>query len=315
MIDPQRLDGQEATTSMHRPSRPASPVSKTAPQVVRRRAAAKVNLTLAVHRRRPDGFHEIESWTVPVGLFDELVFKPAAGLTLTIRGNPSNVPDGPSNLACRAAEALAGSVDQEASAAIELVKHIPTGAGLGGGSSDAAATLLGLNALWRLDWPAQRLMPIAARLGSDVPMFLQPGPTLIRGRGERVEPLRDGWEGWIALVVPSYGISTASVYKRWAGPRPRPIEQQHPWKRLPGDARGLSALLFNDLEDAAFATQPRLGRLHATLDGLDGRSVHMTGSGSCLFAIFDSPEEAGDWRREALPRLDQGDRILLAPTI
>jgi 4-diphosphocytidyl-2-C-methyl-D-erythritol kinase len=347
MIDPQRLDGQKAATTMDRSprpggppfpaplegaaeragpptpaersnsvlSRPAGPVPNTAEQVVRRRAAAKVNLTLAVHSRRPDGFHEIESWTVPVGLFDELVFKPAAGLTLTVGGNHSNVPAGHSNLACRAAAALARSGDRKAAVAIELVKRIPTGAGLGGGSSDAAATLLGLNTLWRLDWPVERLMPIAARLGSDVPMFLEPGPVVIRGRGELVEPLRDGWHGWLALVAPSYGISTASVYERWAGPRPRPMEQQRPWERLPSDARELSALLFNDLEDAAFAGEPRLGRLHAALSGLGGRSVRMTGSGSCLFAIFDSPEEAGDWRREALPRLDQGDRILLAPTI
>jgi 4-diphosphocytidyl-2-C-methyl-D-erythritol kinase len=199
--------------------------------------------------------------------------------------------------------------------AIELEKHIPTGAGLGGGSSDAAATLLGLNSLWRLDRPVERLMPIAAQLGSDVPMFLEPGSAVIRGRGERVERLKAGWQGWLALVVPSYGVSTASVYARWAGPRPRQAAPRRPWERLPGDAEELSPLLFNDLEDAAFAGEPRLGRLHAALDGLAGRPVRMTGSGSCLFALFDSREEARNWRREALPRLDQGDRILVAATV
>jgi len=283
-------------------------------QVVHRRAPAKVNLTLAVLRRRMDGFHELESWVMTVGLFDELTFAPATRLSLTVQAPSRAVPTGASNLVWRAAMGLAEASRREPAVSLKLLKRIPVGAGLGGGSSDAAATLLGLNLFWELNWPVERLMPIAARLGSDVPLFLEPGPAVIRGRGERVERLTMGWEGWLALVVPSYGIPTSRVYQYWVeGGRIR-HSQTPVWLQRPGSALELSWRLFNDLEAAAFSCEPRLKRLHAALDGLDERAVRMTGSGSCLFAVFDSETEAEHWRRQARPHLEQQDDILVAKT-
>lgn len=284
-------------------------------QVVRRSAAAKVNLTLSVLGRRPDGFHEIESWVVPVGLSDELTFAPATALSLVLRGGASGAPADASNLVWRAAAALAAAAGRQPDVEIELEKRIPVGAGLGGGSSDAAATLLGLNALWGLNWPVGRLVPIAARLGSDVPLFLQPGPAVIRGRGERVQRLVTSWKGWLVLVVPSYGVSTAEVYRRWrARAQPRPTRRAA-WSRSSWRAAELSSQLFNDLEEEAFACEPRLARLHANLDGLAGRRVRMTGSGSCLFAIFDSQAEAEDWKRQASARPDEGETMAVVRTM
>ena len=270
-------------------------------------AFAKVNLTLAVLGRRPDGFHELESWVVQVGLWDELRLAKAAELSLTVDDSAvmSTVSGDSSNLVWRAAEELAKSAGREPAAAIELVKRIPVGAGLGGGSSDAAATLLGLNRLWMLNWPLEKLMPIAAALGSDVPLFMERGCAVIRGRGEFVERLAATWSGWLVLVVPAFGLVTAEVYRRWSeecgggGAR----GGSSPWSALPCDAAGLAGKMFNDLEAAAFSCEPRLAAMHAAIDGLDGKTVRMTGSGSSLFAVVDSKGEAEAWRHKVVDRL------------
>jgi 4-diphosphocytidyl-2-C-methyl-D-erythritol kinase len=283
-------------------------------QVVRRQAPAKVNLSLAVLGRRSDGFHELESWVVPISLHDELSFAPAAGLSLTVLGMRETVRADPSNLVSRAATAMARAAGRRPEVMIRLEKRIPVGGGLGGGSSDAAATLLGLNALWDLNWPEERLMVIAAELGSDVGLFLRPGPVVLRGRGERVERLEASWEGWLAVVVPSYGLSTALVYGRFS-PGPEERTGENPvWSRRVEDATALSRCLFNDLEPAAFGCEPRLEALHAALSGLEDRAVRMTGSGSCLFALFDTELEAKAWRGRASAHLAEGDEILVVQT-
>lgn len=283
-------------------------------QVVRRQAPAKVNLTLAVFGRCPDGYHELESWVVPISLHDELSFAPAAGLSLTVLGTRETLHADPSNLVSRAAMAMARTAGRRPEAMIRLEKHIPVGGGLGGGSSDAAATLLGLNSLWDLHWPQERLMEIAAELGSDVGLFLRPGPVVLRGRGERVEQLSASWKGWLALVMPSYGVSTALVYGRFLQEPGQRAGESPVWSRPVSDATALSRCLFNDLEPAAFACEPRLGALHAALDGLEDRAVRMTGSGSCLFAIFDTELEARAWRGRASAHLAEGDEILVVKT-
>jgi 4-diphosphocytidyl-2-C-methyl-D-erythritol kinase len=291
-------------------------------RIVRCRAPAKLNMTLAVLGRRPDGFHDLESWVVQVEWFDELAFAPAVSLSLNVHGMRSTVPADDSNLVRQAATALADAAGRDPAAMIELEKHIAVGAGLGGGSSDAAATLLGLNSLWGLDWPVRRLTPIAAELGSDVPFFLEPGSAVIRGRGDRVERLAARWAGWFALVVPPYGVSTAKVYDRWepqAPPNHRPeagaTARAAVWADPPGDASALSSRLFNDLTTPAFACEPRLARLHAALDGLAGRQVHLTGSGSCLFAIFDSEAEAEGWKQQASALLEEGDTVTVVRSL
>ncbi len=287
----------------------------SASQTIRHRAPAKLNLTLAVLGRRPDGFHELESWVVTIGWFDYLVFRHADELSLHVRDAGASLPADESNLVWRAAVALAEASGRKAAANIELEKHIAVGAGLGGGSSDAAATLTGLNALWELNWSVDQLMPLAAGLGSDVPLFLESGAAVIRGRGERVERLPANWQGWVALIVPAFGVSTTDVYRRWRAEDTTPAQRSEPWAPPYPDAAALSTRLFNDLADAAFAGEPRLAKLHGILDGLNGRSVHLTGSGSCLFALFDEEAEAEDWSKRASTAAGDGTDLRVVPTV
>ena len=278
-------------------------------------APAKVNLTLAVLGRRPDGYHELESWIVMLRWYDRLVLTEQAGLSLAIEGECAGVVADESNLVWRAAVALAGATGRRADAAVTLRKQIPIGGGLGGGSSDAAAALVGLNRLWEADWPVARLAPIAAELGSDVPLFLEHGSAIIRGRGEQVERLADGWKGWLTLIVPDYAVSTPEVYRRWTGGGPRPAAKREPWRDRALGSGELGRRLFNELEAAAFAAEPRLKALHGRLDGLDGRSVRMTGSGSCLFAVFDAEAEAQAWGRLASELLEDGEKVRVVETV
>lgn len=291
----------------------------TPQQVLTYLAPAKANLTLAVLGRRPDGYHDIESWVVMLGWYDRLTFRESTGLSLTVDGRQDGLPAAESNLVWRAAVALAKAAGLEAKAAIGLEKDIPIGAGLGGGSSDAAATLLGLTRLWRLAWPVERLLPVAAELGSDVPVFLRPGAAVIRGRGEDVERLSTGWQGWLAVILPPYPVATAAVYERWTiggfAACAKPPAERRPWRRGSMGGRELAALLFNDLEGPAFAVEPRLQGLHGLLDGLDGRRVRMTGSGSALFTVFDTEAEALAWSRRAGEQLGGQAEVRVVPTV
>lgn len=273
-------------------------------------APAKLNLTLAVLGHRLDGFHEIESWVVKVDWSDELTFAPASTLSMSIHGDVTGLAADESNLVLRAARALADESGHAATAAITLEKKIPLGAGLGGGSSDAAATLRGLSELWALNWPDDRLLAIAQRIGSDVPLFVEKAPGLvIRGRGERLEPVPASLKGWAAIIVPGYSILTASVYGALTGDRPGDRAPIKLWLESGRTLFELQMLLFNDLEPAALTCEPRLGTLLKTLDARNGRRVHMTGSGSCLFALFDGREEADRWRDDARKLVHEPTRI------
>lgn len=281
---------------------------------IRCRAPGKVNLSLAALGRRPDGFHDIESWVVPFDWCDRLVLAPADHLSLTVSGRSEGVPAGETNLAWRAAVALAEAAGRRPDVSVSLEKTLPPGAGLGGGSSDAAAVLLGLNELWRLDWPVKRLAPIAAALGSDVPLFLTAGSAVIRGRGERVERIACPWRGWLVLVIPPFGLSTAAVYAAWSPDAVAAERSRSPWTTPHLNSRALMDLLFNDLERAAFAVEPRLAKLHGELDGLDGRRVRMTGSGSALFSAFDHEVMAKAWRDTAAARVGEEVEVRVVPT-
>jgi 4-diphosphocytidyl-2-C-methyl-D-erythritol kinase len=266
------------------------------PEVIEIRAPAKVNLSLAVKRRRDDGYHEIESWVVKTPPADGVTLRPADALSLRVSGD-ERVPTDARNLAWRAATRLAEACDAPCRAEMSIEKRIPVGMGLGGGSSDAAAVLIGLQRLWRIELAAERLAGIALDVGSDVPLFLRQSASIIRGRGERISPAPD-WSGYLALVVPPFGLSTARVYARWRPGRHRP-DDRRPWQHAAAGARELDDRLFNDLEEPAKASEPRLGALFDALDGLAGRRIHMTGSGACLFALFDDDAEAAPWGRRA----------------
>lgn len=279
------------------------------------RTPAKINLTLAIRSRRPDGFHEIESWITPIALYDTLTFTESNDWQLAIHPAHPTVAADETNLIAKAAQALAAAAGRSCHTNVTLDKRIPVGAGLGGGSSDAAATLLGLNTLWNLNWPLARLTTIAAALGSDVPLFLDPRPVIVRGRGEIIEPLPSSWRGWIALVLPSFSLATADVYRRHAQLHAPIRSHVQPWPASSLPADELAPHLFNDLEPAAFDLAPRLRTLHTDLNAVDARPARMTGSGSCLFTIFDAQSDAERWAAKAQPTLDDSDRIEIVATL
>ena len=295
-------------------------------------APAKVNLTLAVLGRRPDGFHELESWVVRVDWCDDLFIEAADDWTFTVESpHGGDAPADDSNLVCRAASALAAASGHPRTSRVRLVKHVPSGAGLGGGSSDAAAALTLLNALWGLNWPIPRLAEVGATVGSDVPLFLGTASAVLRGRGERVEPAACDWRGWLVLIGPRFGVATADVYREHAqqaagrigtlsdavrsGATPARPSLSEIWRRIARDKTGWEGVLFNDLEPAAFACEPRLAALHAAIDGLQGRPVRMTGSGSCLFSVFLTEADAAAWAVAASARIQLEADIKIVRTL
>lgn len=252
---------------------------------------AKINWTLGVVGRRPDGFHDIESLVTAITLFDELTFSREPDSRLEVICDRDDVPTGEGNLIWRAASLLATESGVRSGMTCGLTKRIPMGGGLGGGSSNAATTLLGLNQLWGLNWPTDRLLPLAARLGSDVAFFLYGGSAIISGRGEQVRPVSLGWAGWIVLLLPGVAVSTAEVYGRWGAERDRPCAPSI------ATAQGLTAVRwmeqgYNMLEAPAFQVRPVLREWQERAAILAGRPVRMSGSGSTLFTAFDEESEA-----------------------
>src|SRR5262245_25269387 len=174
---------------------------------------AKVNLFLEVHRRRPDGYHELSSLMITVGLFDSLELSESSSGEVRLECDLPGLSTGPDNLVVRAAEMIRSRFGVTSGLEMRLSKRIPMQAGLAGGSSDAAATLLGLNSLWRLGQSAAQLGALGAELGSDVTFFFHGPAAWCTGRGETVEPLKPGRPLDLVLVCPNVGLSTAEVFR------------------------------------------------------------------------------------------------------
>lgn len=241
-------------------------------------AHAKVNLSLRVVGRRPDGFHEIETLMVPLSLCDDLEITISPGTGIEFFCDDPALPAGPENLIWKAVEAFERLTGRTGKLTIRLSKRIPHGAGLGGGSSDAAATLKVLDTLHGTALGREALQELAAGLGSDVPFFLQDGPAVCRGRGERVESLSAIESARILLLKPQFPVPTPWAYQNWAlnDRRPDPIQ------RL-GDLD-----LFNDLEAPVFGKYLLLPVLKQWLLAQQGvRAAMMSGSGSTLWAILE----------------------------
>jgi 4-diphosphocytidyl-2-C-methyl-D-erythritol kinase len=258
-------------------------------------AAAKVNLTLEVLGRRPDGYHEIATVMQTVDLADRLVLEEADSLEL--RTTAPGVPTGPGNLALRAALALRDAAAVDRGVRIRLEKRIPVAAGLGGGSTDAAAVLVGLNRLWRLRWPLEQLEAVAATLGMDVPFFLRGGTALGTGRGER---LRSVAGPGLALVLlnPGVGASTAEIYGRvrpsmyTAGEHSRALVTALR-NRRPGR---IADHLHNGLEAALGPLQRPVVKMKAALMAAGALGAAMSGSGPTVFGLARSWEHARQLR-------------------
>jgi len=272
--------------------------------VVTLQAPAKLNLSLAVLARRPDGYHEIESLMVPVTLHDTLMIRPRAdsGVLVSVRFGgrlaqaaalARDVPMDDSNLVVRAARLLAGEAGEARGLEIDLVKEIPSGAGLGGGSSDAAAALVGAARAWGIDWPRPRLADLAARLGSDVPFFLERGPAIASGRGEVLEPVTGLPPLFAVIGCPAAGLSTAAVYR---GCRPDAAGRGQAARLAAalatGDLSAAFALQHNALEPPARALSSDVGRLLEALGEAGAVRPLLTGSGSACFTLARTEPEA-----------------------
>lgn len=261
-------------------------------------APAKVNWTLEVIRRRDDGYHEIRSVLQTLRLHDNVVLAPAKYIELRLddaRGSPRPMEE---NMAYRAAEALREEAgDPELGALIELEKVVPASAGLGGGSSDAAAVLRGLNRLWGLDFDAERLRRIGGKLGSDVPFFLTGGTARAGGRGDEIAPLADVPPLAITIAVPNERLQqkTAQMYRRL---RPEHFTSGEHTRRVVEKLAGGGAIsdgdVFNAFEDVLFEAMPLAAVLREECRN-DGACPHLAGSGPAFF--FLSPLDAKTERR------------------
>lgn len=259
-------------------------------------AYAKLNLTLRVVGRRADGYHLLQSLMVAVDLADEV--------ELSLGGAGGELPPavGPpeENLVVRAADLLRAAWER-VGVRISLRKHIPVGAGLGGGSSDAAATLVGLSELLGLGLPEASLRRLGESLGADVPFFLGPSPAWAEGVGERLTPLKLGLPGAFLLLIPPFPCPTGKVYQAF-DELGLPLSSPTAPPKGPPDFQ-------NDLWPAALKVQPALGRLRGMLEGIPSLGVGMTGSGSGLFAAFSDREEAAQAAAELPPK--RGVRLLV----
>jgi len=267
-------------------------------------AFAKVNRSLVVLGKRPDGFHELDTVFQAVGLSDRLTFETSVGLSLEV-DDPS-IPSGAENLVLRAARALAASAGVPARAAITLEKRIPSGGGLGGGSSDAAVALLGLSALWGLDLPVGGLAEIGASVGSDVPFFLYGGTARGLGRGERIAPLPDLPSAGVVLVMPPFPVATPAVFGRLGAPA---------WDGRSGEeADAAGAPDRNDLEPAAEALFPALREVREALAAAGAEQARLSGSGSTVFGLFPDLATASEAARRLDP-LPAGCAVRVVPTL
>jgi 4-diphosphocytidyl-2-C-methyl-D-erythritol kinase len=263
-------------------------------------APAKLNLALRILAREESGFHQIETIFCAIELADEIeIATDCDGICLEVRSPPDD-PDAAfdlgeprNNLAWRAAALFHGAVGTAPTARIVLTKRIPAGAGLGGGSSDAAAVLRGLNALHEQPLSSAGLLELGAQLGSDVPFFLTGSQlALAWGRGTRMLPLPKLPSRPVLLAVPDFAVSTADAYRRIAESRPADYAAPPTLIHEPRSWDDLAALASNDFEEIVFAMHPQLRTLRDDMEAAGASVARMTGTGSVVFGIFEEVAEA-----------------------
>jgi len=249
-------------------------------------APAKINLSLRVLGRRADGFHDIESLICPVSIFDTLEISVRERGGLEFKCDDPTLPTGEDNLVVRAARLFCESCGIEPHLTIELAKRIPHGAGLGGGSSDAATTLIALNHLFETQLERPALAAMAADLGSDIPFFIYQSAAVIAGRGERVTPTEFPQTLPLVLIKPPFGVPTPWAYSRWKDsvevPNVPYAPQIFPWGEL-----------VNDLERPVFEKYLFLALLKRWLiEQPEVAGALMSGSGSTVFAVLKDKDSA-----------------------
>jgi 4-diphosphocytidyl-2-C-methyl-D-erythritol kinase len=260
----------------------------------------KINLLLNILGKRPDGFHELETVMQPVALCDRLSFEARPGATIGLTCNLRALPTDSTNLVYRAAVAFREAAALPTGVQIHLEKHLPLAAGLGGGSSNAAITLLALNEMAGYPLSPEKLHSLASRLGSDVPFFLQSQPALATGRGEHIRPLPPFpalQDTWVLLVHPGFGVSTAWAYAELAHfPRALPGEKGRADRLLAclrnRPLQGAAGAFYNSLEEPVLHKYPVLALYQEFLREQGAAVALMSGSGSSTFAVFESKQTA-----------------------
>ena len=292
------------------------------PATVTIRAHAKVNLDLRVLGTRADGFHELRTVFQALALHDVIRCTSRPG-PFAIECSTAGIPLDETNLIWRAAQTLWRSLRRTGAVrdvVLRLEKQIPQQAGLGGGSADAAATLMALAALWRVPVRPSQLTDLAAHIGSDVPFSLSGGTALGLGRGEEVYPLADLPRHWIVLLIPGFGVSTTEAYGWYDAERElsrAPREPQH----VPGPWPSRAAQMINDLEAPIAAHHPEIDQMKAALKRAGALAAAMSGSGSTVFGLFQKGRDAlkamqhlkgSGWQAILTETLDRGEYARVA---
>jgi 4-diphosphocytidyl-2-C-methyl-D-erythritol kinase len=276
-------------------------------------APAKVNLTFEVLRRRPDSYHEIRSVLQSVALYDTIHLSRAPDISIK-----SEMPgwSGEKSLAGKTAQLLRESAAGKNGATIQIEKRIPLLAGLGGDSSDAAAVLRGLNKLWKLNLPPDKMLSLAASLGADVPFFLHGGTVLAAGRGEILKTLPLIQKMWVVLVIPDVPVTPGKTGQMYAALKPSHFTDGSITQRLADNLRKRKSLdlslLFNCFENVAFDKYPGLSIYKEHLIKLGAPFVHLAGAGPALFTMSDDRAEAEELSQRCL---DQGMNVFLVSTL
>ncbi|HOK66779.1 MAG TPA: 4-(cytidine 5'-diphospho)-2-C-methyl-D-erythritol kinase [Anaerohalosphaeraceae bacterium] len=259
------------------------------------RAPAKINLSLLVAGRRADGYHELETVMAKIDWMDELLLEPSCGdgLELICRG-PYAVPEGPDNLVWKAWQQVCGHIGRPLPVRITLCKNIPAGTGLGSGSSDAAAALLGLNRFFQLNLPEGAIFDMSCRLGSDVAFFLDGPVAFCTGRGEKIKKIPDFPDFRALLIVPNVSVSTKMVYENYIHDPERfeTLREQINDSLSKKSIDSLAKICANMLQTSCFHLHRELADLKGEVERLCARKVCLSGSGSAMFMLFEKDCDA-----------------------
>lgn len=254
------------------------------------KAPAKINLCLHVLGRRPDGYHELAMAMQPVSLVDDVVITVGRARGVRVSCAGVGLADGEENIAARAAALILAESGADVGVDVDIVKRIPVAAGLGGGSSDAAAVLLGLNEMLGLKLTGRELRALGGRLGADVPFFVEGGAAWATGIGTRLEPLGDLPDVAYLLVNPGIGVSTASVYKSLELTKGGQLANLPRFSVVTRD--DLCRSLHNDLERVVLTRHPEIADIKRTLVAYGALGALMSGSGATVFGVFEDYDAA-----------------------
>ncbi|MCK5124761.1 MAG: 4-(cytidine 5'-diphospho)-2-C-methyl-D-erythritol kinase [candidate division Zixibacteria bacterium] len=252
-------------------------------------APAKINLFLKVTGKRPDGYHNIFSWFQALDLADSIKITKIPGNDIKIKTNHPDVPEDESNLVCKAIRLMQDRFSLDSGFQINLEKNIPVAAGLGGGSSDAASAIKGLNRLFNLGLSSQKMSKIGQKIGSDVPFFFSSGQAEVSGRGEIVKNIVLPTDYWVLLVTPRFAIRASEAYERLKLDLTEPLDNcNFTCCRKASELFEVISDVANDLERALRSAHPLLGEINDKLANTRAGVVRLSGSGPTVFALFDN---------------------------